>query len=94
MIFILKNKQVIQIAIDKPWRDIEFRPNAIKKNPHHYCLHSLADKTKLTKAPNHYLLDVYCYVPELGLEKIKEKTRLQRLILRRKLRQRYIASMS
>lgn len=83
-----------KIAIDKPWRDIELRPNAVKNNPHHYCMHSLGDKTKLTKLPNHYLLNVYCYNYELGVDKVKEKIRLKKLIERRKLRQKYIASIS
>ena len=80
------------MAIDKPWRHIEVRPKALHDGKHHNCMHSLIDKTKITKVPNHYLQDIYYGNPDNGLDKIKENEKVKRLIRRRKLRQKYNAS--
>jgi len=81
-----------KMATSKPWRDIEVRPKALHDWRHNHCMHSLHDRKKLTKVPNYYLLDIYCSFPERGEQKVKENNKLRRLINRRKLRQKYIAS--
>ena len=80
------------MATSKPWRDIEIRPKALHDYKHHGCMHSLADKNKLTKVPNYYLQDIYYGNLDKGLDKIKENEKVKRLIRRRKLRQKYNAS--
>ena len=79
------------MAFDKPHRDIEGRPNAVKNNPCKNCLHSLSDDKKITQVSTSFLEIIYKSTwREKLIKKFNRLKKLKYLIKRRKNRQKMI----
>ena len=77
------------MAFDKPHRDIEGRPRAVRNNPHKHCMHSLTDDKKLTKVSTAFLENIYEFSwKNEVVKKFKRLKKLKHLIMRRKLKQK------